>query len=75
MQTLTNNGTKVRYTVQRNMKAQDKDRKPCLIAIAFCELENGHKFTCAINEGLISYAGEGIIDDEVKQRAVREIAG
>lgn len=73
-QTETKTGTKVRFTVRRNVAATDKTGAPTKIAMAFCELENGHRFTCAIPEGLIKYSGEGIIANEISTAAAREMS-
>lgn len=67
-----NTRDKIRYVIRRNVKAKDKHGEPCLIAMAFVEHENGLKHTVAIPEGLIEYAGEGVIESEVKLAAARE---
>jgi hypothetical protein len=85
-QTKTNNGTKVRWVARRNVKAQNKWNEGTNIAMVFCELENGHKFTVAIPEQKIAFmagvhptpteqqvAENGVIESEVQLAAVREV--
>lgn len=60
----------VRYTVQRNVVATDKNGLAANIAIAYIEHENGFKHTVAIPEALIRFAGEGIIEDTVRKAAL-----
>ena len=54
------------YTITRNVEAT-RDGQPCRIAIATVIHENGHSETVAVNEDLIRFAGEGIIDAEVRR--------
>lgn len=60
----------VRYGVSRNVAAIDEAGKDVRLAIVVIEYENGYKQTRCINEELIRFAGEGIIENEVKQMAV-----
>lgn len=59
--------SKVRYGVSRKVPAEDANGRPCFIALVLIEHENGFKETLAIPEALITYAGEGIIADEVRR--------
>ena len=55
------------YTVTRNVAATDASGKPCRIALASVIHENGVGQTVAIPEDLIRFAGESIIDEEVRR--------
>lgn len=57
------------YVVRRNVAAHDKDGQPCKIAFVLIKHENGFEQTLAINEDLIRFAGESVIEDEVKRAA------
>lgn len=57
------------YTVTRNVAATDAQGKPCRIALASIIHDNGAGQTVAIREDLITFAGESIIDVEVKRAA------
>lgn len=57
------------YTVTRHVSATDAQGNPCKIALATIIHENGVGQTVAIREDLIRFAGEGIIDEEVKRAA------
>lgn len=59
----------VTYGISRNVDATDEHGQPCKIALAVIEHENGTKQTLAIPEALIAYAGETIIDEEVRRAA------
>lgn len=56
----------IKYTVMRNIEAVNDKGQDCRIAVALIMHENGVCQRVAIDEGLIAFAGEGIIDDEVK---------
>ena len=56
--------TLVRYGVSRNVPAT-KDGQPCKIAMVVIERENGHLHTIAVNEELIKFMGEGVIEQEI----------
>jgi hypothetical protein len=56
----------IRYTVARNIPAS-KDGKTAFIAVALVQFENGHRTRLAIPEDLIRFAGEAIIDQEVRR--------
>jgi hypothetical protein len=58
------------YTLMRNVPAETEDGKPTLIAIALVTHANGTLQRVAIPEELIRYAGEGIIEHEVRQAAM-----
>ena len=55
------------FTVTRNHDAIGPDGKPCKIALASIIHENGVGQTVAIREDLIAFAGEGIIEEEVRR--------
>lgn len=57
----------VRYRVTRNVPATNAHGQPCLIALVSVEFINGFEKTLAVDEGLIAFAGEGIIENEVKR--------
>lgn len=59
------------YGVTRNVAATNSLGEPCTIALVVIKHENGHEQTLAINEELIRFAGEGIIEREVKLAAAR----
>lgn len=59
------------YTVTRNVDATKGDGTPCKIALASVVHENGTGQTVAIPEDLIRFAGESIIDAEVKRAVSR----
>lgn len=59
----------IRYNVMRRVPAVNANGEDCLIAIALIQHENGVCQRVAIDEGLIRFAGEGIIADEVKSAA------
>lgn len=61
--------SRIDYTVQRNVEAENAEGKPCLIALALIRHENGMEQTLAINEEQIRYEGEEIIEREVKLAA------
>lgn len=63
--TLLNPG--IRYRVTRNVAAEDSFGQPCRIALVSVEYVNGWQDTFVIPEGLIQFAGEGIIEDEVRR--------
>lgn len=62
--------TAIRYTVSRNVQANDRDGKPAKIAIAWVIFENGQRMRVAIPEDLIKFAGGSIIEQEVKKAAM-----
>lgn len=57
------------YTVMRRVPAETEDGKLAFVAIALVTHANGALQRVAIPEELIRYAGEGIIDQEVRQAA------
>lgn len=57
------------YVVRRNVAALNSDRKPCKVALVLIKHENGFEQTICINEDLIRFAGESVIEDEVKRAA------
>lgn len=57
----------VTYTVMRNLPAEDEHGRACKIAVALVQHENGTLQRVAINEEMIRYAGEGVIEHEVRQ--------
>lgn len=61
--------TALTYGVTRNVEATDEHGQPCRIALVVIEHESGAKQTLAVNEALIRYAGEDIIEAEVKRAA------
>ena len=61
----------VRYGVTRNVEARDEKGRPVRIALAVVEHENGYVEKVAINEDLIRFAGEGIIEDEIRRKLAR----
>lgn len=56
----------VKYRVMRNVEAVNDKGQDCRIAVALVMHENGVCQRVAIDEELIRFAGEGIIDDEVR---------
>jgi hypothetical protein len=56
--------TLVRYGLQRNVPAF-KDGQPCKIAMVVVERENGRVDTLAINEELIKFMGDAVIEQEI----------
>jgi hypothetical protein len=59
----------IRYGLQRNVPAE-KDGQPCKIAMVVVERENGQLTTLAVNEELIKFMGEAVIEQEIA-RAIR----
>ena len=59
----------IKYSVMRRVQATNDKGEDCLIAIALIQHENGVCQRVAIDEALIKFAGEGLIDDEVKAAA------
>lgn len=59
----------IEYRVMRNVPAVDEKGEDCKIAVALVMHESGVCQRVAIPEALIRFAGEGIIDDEVKRAA------
>lgn len=55
----------------RHQDARNATGQPCKIAIATVIHENGEYETVAINEDLIRFAGEGIIEKEVARAMTR----
>jgi hypothetical protein len=62
----------VQYTVRRNVLAEDQEGNDHYIALCFIQHENGLVQRHAIPEELIRYAGEGIIEVEVQEAALKE---
>lgn len=60
---------RISYTVRRHVEARKENGDKAMIAIALIVRENGTKQTVCIDEEFIRYAGEGAIEDEVKQAA------
>jgi hypothetical protein len=56
----------IEYRVMRNVAATNDKGQDCRVAIALVMHENGVCQRVAIDEELIKFAGEGIIEDEVK---------
>lgn len=56
----------IEYRVMRNLPAVNDKGEDCRIAVALVMHENGLCQRVAIDEWLINFAGEGIIDDEVR---------
>lgn len=75
---------RVRWVARRNVAARDRHGNKTRIAMVFCELENGHRFTHAIPEAQIAFvvgdkpelarqlAENAFIENEVKIAAARE---
>lgn len=61
--------SRLTYGISRNVDATDERGRPCKIALAVIKHENGREQTVAIPEELIRFAGEGVIEDEVKRAA------
>lgn len=59
------------YGITRNVAATDSQGRDCKIALVVIKHDNGFEQTLAINEELIRFAGEGIIEHEVKIAAAR----
>lgn len=59
------------YGISRNVAATGPDGRSAKIALVTIRHENGHKQTLAINEELIRFAGEGIIEDEIRRASRR----
>lgn len=57
----------VTYTVMRNLPAEDEQGRACKIAVALVQHENGTLQRVAINEEMIRFLGEGIIEGEIRQ--------
>lgn len=60
-----------RYGISRNVPARDAQGFPAKIALVVLERDNGSIATLAISEDLIKFAGEGIIEDEIKAFAAK----
>jgi hypothetical protein len=58
----------VRYGVSRHVAATDAAGNPCQIAVVVIERENGSFETLAVSEDKIKFAGEGVIEAEVRER-------
>jgi len=58
------------YTVMRRVPATDEHGNDVSMAIALVTHENGARQRVAIREDLIRFAGEGIIEEEVKRAAM-----
>jgi hypothetical protein len=58
------------YTLMRNVPAETEEGRLTLVAIALVTHANGTLQRVAIPEELIRYAGEGIIENEVRQAAL-----
>lgn len=63
--------TLLRYGLSRNVEARDAKGRKTLICMAVIEHENGFQQRLAIPEELIQYAGEGIIELEIKEAALK----
>lgn len=61
----------LRYAVKRFQPATDERGNDVSLCLCVIEHENGHIQQHVINEELIRYAGEGIIDIEVKEAAIK----
>jgi hypothetical protein len=59
------------YGVSRNCTAVDKDGKEVKICLAVIQHDSGMQQRLAIPEELIRYAGEGVIELEVKEAALK----
>jgi hypothetical protein len=57
------------YTLMRNVPAETEQGKPTLLAIALVTHANGALQRVAVPEELIRYAGEGVIEHEIRQAA------
>lgn len=57
----------VRYGVSRNVAATDAKGMPATIAVVVIERENGEFQTLAVPETLIKFAGESVIEAEVRK--------
>jgi hypothetical protein len=53
----------------RNVAAKNEAGEDCQIALILIKHENGTEQTLAINEEMIRFAGEGVIEKEVQQAA------
>ena len=63
--------TMLRYGVSRNMPVIDEKGNSHLMCLCLIEHENGFKQRHVIPEELIRFAGEGVIDLEVREAALR----
>jgi hypothetical protein len=61
----------VGYGISRNVPAVDKDGKDTRICLCLIRHENGYEQRHAIPESLIQYAGEGVIELEVQEAALK----
>lgn len=59
----------ITYTVRRRVEARDDAGKPTKIALAFVHFPGGLNRVLAISEDLIRFAGEGVIEREVRDFA------
>jgi hypothetical protein len=59
----------VNFTVTRNLDAFDARGEPCKIALCTIIHENGFRQTHCINEAYIAFAGEQVIEEQIKERA------
>jgi hypothetical protein len=59
------------FTVTRDVDAVDDKGQPVKIALASVIHENGEGETVAVREDLIRFAGESIIETEVRRKVSR----
>lgn len=59
----------VSYSVMRRLPAVKENGQDCLIAVALVIHENGTQQRVAIDEEFIRFAGEGVIEHEVRKAA------
>jgi hypothetical protein len=57
----------VDYTVRRFVPARKDNGSEALIALVLIRHENGQKQTVCVDEEMIRFYGEKVIDDEVKR--------
>jgi hypothetical protein len=57
----------VDYTVRRGVRATKENGGEALIALVFIRHENGQPQTLCVDEEMIRFYGEKVIEDEVKR--------
>ena len=63
--------TMVAYTTRRNVLADDAKGNEVRICLCFIKHENGYIQAHAIPEDFIKFAGEGVIEKEVQEAAMK----
>jgi 2-C-methyl-D-erythritol 4-phosphate cytidylyltransferase len=59
----------ISYSVMRRVPATKENGQDCLIAVALVIHENGTRQRVAIDEEFIRFAGENVIEHEVRKAA------